>query len=482
MQAPDAPATLRRSSRVPMTLPILVTGVEPDSAFSEMCETLVVSAHGCALHSSTRLEAGAPVHFQSKQGRRTEAHIVDCQPINSGRQGWQLAARLDQPGNFWGLETCPDDWTSNDWMNKDWGGKDWTGTDWTGKSVLGASPSRTNGENRSQATAAGDDQVHAIISDLIQPLQAAIWELREKLAQAPPKRSEFEISLTHIPPEVEEKLWLRLRRDLGAQVLQQTRDQSAELLGAANESIAQKVNEAEGEFRGHLAQRLQTVEQQAQGLSAEITANVHQHMQAGAERFQQQVLEAGIRLERRTEEFLRTLQQRLSEEHENYRREMLKVQAEVTSEASRLQAQTADLAARIGKLDEAARQLESDLDARLVRMGSDIISGARTQLENALDVVLKELGTRNAKQLDHQLDEARAQLKHVQKGIEVSVSDLVKNEVAGGLLSFGQTMEELARDSVGRWRQGLAEDLNSVARILGGELRAKAVSAGNEGQ
>ncbi|HTR64508.1 MAG TPA: hypothetical protein VMH85_01960 [Terriglobales bacterium] len=444
-----------------MTLPILVTGTEPNSGFSEMCETLVVSAHGCALHSSTRLEAGAPVYFQSKQGRRTEAHIVDCRPINSGRVGWQLAARLDRPGNFWGLESCPEDWM----------GKDWTG----------GSTSRGPREMQRQETAPADDQLQFMVAELVQPLHAELAQLREKLTHASPKRSEFEISLSHIPPEVEEKLWLRLREDLGAQVLQQTREQSAELLQAADESIARKIREGEGEFRGHLAQEVQAVGQRARDLSDEIADTVQQHVHAGAERFQQQALEAGIRLERRTEEFLRTLQQRLSDEHETYRREMQQVQAALTLESSRLQAQTTDLAVRIAKLDESARQLESDLDARLVRMGSDIISGARTQLENALDVVLKELGTRNARELGIQLEESRAQLKSVQKGIETSVSELVKSEVAGNLLSFGQTMEELARDSVGRWRQGLAQDLNSVAKILGGELRGESVFERNNG-
>ena len=47
------------------------------------------------------------------------------------------------------------------------------------------------------------------------------------------------------------------------------------------------------------------------------------------------------------------------------------------------------------------------------------------------------------------------------------MTDLVKTEVAASLLSFGQTMEELAQDSVGRWRSALSKDLNSVARILG---------------
>ena len=40
-------------------------------------------------------------------------------------------------------------------------------------------------------------------------------DLKEKAAKGEPKRSQFDISLSHIPPEVEEKLWVRLREDLG---------------------------------------------------------------------------------------------------------------------------------------------------------------------------------------------------------------------------------------------------------------------------
>ena len=110
MRAQNLP-DLRRSSRLPITLPILVTSLEPDSAFSEVCETLVVSAHGCAMRSSMKLDAGVPVQFQSKDGRWTMAHIVDCQPMDSDQEGWKLGAKLDQPDNFWGLESLPDDWS-----------------------------------------------------------------------------------------------------------------------------------------------------------------------------------------------------------------------------------------------------------------------------------------------------------------------------------------------------------------------------------
>ena len=109
MQSANSGNAVRRSSRVPITLPIVVTSLEPAAPFSELCETLVVSAHGCVLSSPTKLDAGVPVQFQRKGGRATMAHVVDCQPM-PGRQGWQLGARLDRPENFWGLKPIPKDW------------------------------------------------------------------------------------------------------------------------------------------------------------------------------------------------------------------------------------------------------------------------------------------------------------------------------------------------------------------------------------
>jgi len=457
MRAPNLP-DLRRSSRLPIALPILVTSLEPDSGFSEVCETLVVSVHGCAMRSSMKLDAGVPVQFQSKDGRWTMAHIVDCQPMDSDQPGWKLGARLDQPENFWRLETWPDDWSQL-------------------SEVSDRAEQPPRGKRLPEYA-----RFRAVIAEYVEPLQAEIKELREKLAQGSPRRSQFEISLSHIPPEVEEKLLVRLREDLGVQVLRQTRQQSEQVLEAAKEAIGKKITEAHNEFREQVGRDLQAVEQRAQGFSEEITDAVQNHLVSGAERFQKQVLEAGIRLERRSEEFLRALQQRLSEEHDMYRREMQKVQAAVGSESSRLQAQNTDLATRMAKLEESARELESDLDSRLVQMGSDIISGARTQLERALDVVLKELGTRNSQELGKQLDDACEHLKSVQKGIEGSISQLLKAQVTGTLLSFGQTMEELAQDSVGRWRQALAKDLSSLANTLGRQFRTDGASKSQETQ
>ena len=126
--------------------------------------------------------------------------------------------------------------------------------------------------------------------------------------------------------------------------------------------------------------------------------------------------DAGARAQHQSEEHFRSLQKRLGEEHDAYRREMQKAQDTVSAETSRLQTQVTALGGRIAQLDDTACRLESGMETRLSQMASDQISAARVQLESAVDVVLKELGTRNAKELDRQLEDARGKLKIVQKG------------------------------------------------------------------
>ncbi len=472
MHSANVPETVRRSSRVPITLPIAVTSLEPSAPFSEICETLVVNAHGCAIFSPTRLEAGIPVQFRRKGGGAAKAHVVDCKPMGAGQQGWQLAAKLDRPENFWGLEACPEDWARLVDIHSD---DAQPSRKMPARSDKPGAPALKIVSDKNQSQISERD-LRAIVAEFVQPLHAEVVALRERAAEGDQKRSRFDISLSHIPPEVEEKLWVRLREDLGTQVLKQTQEQSAQVLGSAKTLIEQKINQALEGFRQQVAQQLQTVEQNARGLSDEIAEAVGQHFNSGAEKFQQQVAAAGTRAEQQSEEHFRALQQRLGAEHDGYRREMQKLQATVAGEVSRLQAQASSLGGRLAQLDDTATRLESGMETRLSQMASDQISAARVQLESAVDVVLKELGTRNAKELDHQLEEARGKLKIVQKGIETSVSDLVKTEVAANLLSFGQTMEELAQDSVGRWRSALSRDLNSVAKILGTGFRREAGS------
>jgi len=473
MHTRNVSAMPRRSSRVPATLPILVTGAEPDAHFSELCETLVVSPYGCSMRSPVKLGPGSHVHFQSKEGRRTLAHIVDCQPMELGQQGWRLGAKLDRPENFWNLETYPADWTQlpdaprlvEHVARK------------TSVPKGGPSPDHAAvGQIQEQIS---DEHLRSIVSELVRPLHAEVASLQQQLAQSDAKRSRFDISLTHIPEEVEEKLWVRLREDLGTQVLHQTREQSEQLLGAAKVAIEKKMVETEVEFRQHVTRELKTVEQRAQGFAEQIDETVEKHLHSGVEQLQKRAAEAETHLTQESDQLLRYLLQRLGEEHNVHRREVQKLQNALASEMTRLQSQVSELDGRVAGVDESARQLEADLDTRLTQVADEIAASTQNRLKSATETALAEFGNRGARVSAEQLAEACERLKTTQQGIEANVVTLLRAQVTETLLSFGQTMEALAQDSVERWRLALARDLGSVAKILGEQVRSEELPKSN---
>jgi hypothetical protein len=429
-----------------MTLPVLVTSAAEPHSFSEICETLVVNAHGCALRSTNKLDAGVPVHFRTNDGNWATAHIVDCKPM--GDSGWVLGARLEKPTD-WGLTTHPDDWTR-----------------------LLEMPSPT----KLQAVRKPAADLHAVIAELVEPLHAAVTEIRHKIERRDANRSSFDISLSYIPPEVQEKLAVRLKEELREEVLDKTRLQSEAVMEATKDAVGKRISEARSQFRTELSRELQKVEERAQGLSDEITTAVQQHFDSGEERLALKLAEANDRLERHGEEFFRTLQLRLAEEHGAYRREMQHIHSSAASEIADIQAEIGNLTNRLSALDASAGHLESGMEGRLSEVAGSIILGARTQLENALDVVLKDLGTRNAHELQGKLDEACRRLEAAQKGTEHSIHELVKTKVTDSLVTFGQTVEVLAQDAVLRWREGLANDLNSMSDILEKRPRVKSAT------
>jgi uncharacterized FlaG/YvyC family protein len=448
----------------------------PTVDFSEVCETMIVNAHGCSVRSPMKLDAGVPVYLHNMEGRQTTAHVVDCQPIGSDHQSWIVGARLDEPDNFWGVSPCPTDWTRLPLM----------------PAADESQPARKSGKaaHRSQATSSlrvvpplsnvseqlSEERLRTLIAEIVEPLHAEVTGLREKLARPEPKRSQFEVSLSYIPPEVEEKIWLRLRQDLGAQVLQHASQQAEQVLGATRSTIEQKISSAEAEFKNQLAEDLQALEARANHLSDEIDDGIRQQLHAGLEKFQQHAAQAGSHLAMRSEEFFHSLQQRMGLEHAARLQEIEQVQASITAESSRQQELVGDLGNRVGRLDEFARRLESDVDARLTEMSGDVVARTRTQLESHVGAVLKQMETRNAVQLGNQLNAACGQLKAMEQEIETSVSQSLRAHAEETLRSFEQAMDELAGHAVGRWRRALARDLGSVARILGDEVRLEVVS------
>ena len=120
------------------------------------------------------------------------------------------------------------------------------------------------------------------------------------------------------------------------------------------------------------------------------------------------------------------------------------------------------------------RRLETELDAHLDHLASQIVSAAGAELETAAGVVLKDLQRRGTGELSIRLDEACDRLKRIQLEIEAAASEELKARVSEAQQVFEQTMEEMAQHSVGRWRLALSRDLASVATMLGQHIRSEA--------
>ncbi|GEM_PF-345692 len=486
MQNSYSPDSLRRSSRVPVNVPILVTSMEPGSRFSEVCETMVVNAHGCSMRSHAKLDAGVVVHFHSKDGRETTAKVLYCQPLNSAQEGWRLAARLDRPENFWGLKTFPQDWAALPALSEP--SQQPPAARVIAKNAQTVSPPaekipaslKTMLDSLREQVA--DERLRALVAEAVKPLLSQITELRERLARAeqPRERSKFEVSLSHIPPELQNQLELRLRKELGPRVLDEARSQSAQVLSEAKNAITQSTLESHAEFRQKVSEDFRVLQERVQEVSAEVVGSLQDHSRRQMGEFHQHVVDAGNRLKGLSEELLEVQQRTLEDEHHVRRCELEQLQAVVASAASRVQAEVVDLYGRIAKLDESVRGLESGLDIRLSKMASNTVSGARAQLESTVDVILDQLGTRSTQKLQSQVDQAGARLGIIQKEIEKAVSESMRVQAAGMLEVFEQHLDELARRSVERCRSALASGLNSLMRNLGDQFQLEPAS--NQGR
>ena len=475
MHSADAPTLHRRSSRVPTAVPLLVTSLE-GKHFSDVCETLVVNAHGCAILTRVKLENGIPLHFHSKDGRETTAHVVSCQPVGSDHRNWRLGAKLDRPENFWGLRDCPKDWGLSaaalpPALPQIKPPKSLAPHDLSGQidQASDAVPDRLARQL--------DAQMKRMIAESVSPLQAEIVALKERLAQREANRSRFEVSLSSIPPELEQQIEARLRKDLGPRVLDEAREQSAHLLAAAKTSIAQQTSEVRESFRRMATEELGVVGKRAQEISAHISENTQEHLRCGLEDFHKKLLEGGNSLKHLSEELLEFLQQNLNAEHNARRGDLDQLRAAVSSESKRLQNQVGSLDTRISKLDQSANSLESGLDQRLSRLSSNTVKDTRSQFENAANEALEDLSARIVSLRRDQLEETNQNLKTIREEIVASASGSLKSQATDALRAFEDSLEQLARLSIERWRLKLEGGLNALTKSLNEQFRMETDAA-----
>jgi len=103
---------VRRSTRLSLTIPVVVTCLDPSLDFRDECKTVVVNAHGCGVIVHVRLKNETPVIVKLiSNGRSKKGRIVLAIPVIDNTS-WLLGLDFDSPENFWGIETPPADWCS----------------------------------------------------------------------------------------------------------------------------------------------------------------------------------------------------------------------------------------------------------------------------------------------------------------------------------------------------------------------------------
>jgi hypothetical protein len=100
----------RRSTRLSLQIPVVITSLDPAYAFRKECKTVVVNANGCSVIVPQLLNNQTPVIVELvSNGASKNGHVVFAIPL-SENFSWLLGVEFDSPGRFWEVEHPPEDW------------------------------------------------------------------------------------------------------------------------------------------------------------------------------------------------------------------------------------------------------------------------------------------------------------------------------------------------------------------------------------
>jgi hypothetical protein len=106
---------IRRSTRLPLEIPVRITSLDPKTKFAENCNTVTVSAHGCGIISPKKLATGTRVNLEIVADKQsTTARVLELVPLDDNGTSWLLGLEMEKPGNFWGIKYAPADWAEEE--------------------------------------------------------------------------------------------------------------------------------------------------------------------------------------------------------------------------------------------------------------------------------------------------------------------------------------------------------------------------------
>lgn len=102
---------IRRSTRLPLEVPVRLTSLDRAIAFSDECNTTLVNAHGCGVIAHRGVAQGTRVRIEIVSAKQhATARVAEVVPLGGEPESWLIGLELDTPGNFWGIQYAPSDW------------------------------------------------------------------------------------------------------------------------------------------------------------------------------------------------------------------------------------------------------------------------------------------------------------------------------------------------------------------------------------
>ena len=106
---------IRRSTRLPLEIPLHVTSLDPKVEFAEDCTTVTVSAHGCGIISPRPIAPGTRVQLEIvSEKQAASARALEVVPLDDSNSSWLLGIEMEHAGNFWGIKYAPADWAEEE--------------------------------------------------------------------------------------------------------------------------------------------------------------------------------------------------------------------------------------------------------------------------------------------------------------------------------------------------------------------------------
>jgi hypothetical protein len=103
----------RRSTRLSISIPVVISGVDIDgNDFSEGVRTQVVNKHGGKVATTHRLKMGAEVLIENPASHKSaKSKVVWLDGYQSPDGMRSVGLQLMEAQNIWGIAFPPDDWT-----------------------------------------------------------------------------------------------------------------------------------------------------------------------------------------------------------------------------------------------------------------------------------------------------------------------------------------------------------------------------------